>query len=245
MGDWIIATDTQFLIWVNSHHADWLDSFMYWISSRVIWIPFYLTLLYATFLSYGWRTVIVMAFMAGLAVGFADQLCATVIRPYVERLRPANPDNPISSLVHIVNDYRGGRFGFPSCHAANTFAAATLTSLLFRRWRFTLAMLLWAVMVSYSRLYLGVHYPGDILTGGIIGFACGTGAYALAGTLIGIFVYKKPHRRESRQIVATWKRGAPMITSRIMGQNIIWRPSQLPIYTLIVTVAVTAIFTML
>lgn len=128
MDELIIQADEQILLWVNSHHSAYWDYFMYAISGRLIWVPLYAAMLYAIFLSYGWRTMLLMGLITALAVTAADQICATVLRPVFQRMRPANLDNPISALVHIVDGYRGGRFGFPSCHAANTFAVAVLNS---------------------------------------------------------------------------------------------------------------------
>ena len=75
--------------------------------------------------------------------------------------------------MHVVNGYRGGRYGFPSCHAANTFALAMFMSLVFRNKRFSVMMFSWAIVVSYSRMYLGVHYFGDVFVGTAIGIAIG------------------------------------------------------------------------
>ena len=107
-----------------------------------------------------------------LTITFADQVCAGLIRPVVERLRPANPENPISDLVHVVNNYRGGRYGFPSCHASNSFGLAFFLVFLFRKQWLSLFILLWATLNCYTRIYLGVHYPGDLIVGAVIG-CCG------------------------------------------------------------------------
>lgn len=229
MEDLIIGIDTDIFLWINSWHAPYWDRFMYLASGKVIWIPFYACILYAIYLSYGLRTAALMLFMTVLAVTAADQLCATLIRPYIERLRPTNLDNPISGFVHIVDGYRGGKYGFPSCHAANTFALGTLTSLLFRRWQFTLFIFLWALIVCYSRIYLGVHYPGDILAGLSIGIVCGALAYTCAGIVLGLFVYSKPAKREARKIVATYRRGSPNIHSHVGNRVVTWRPTYLPV----------------
>ena len=106
MGDFIIGLDTEILLWINSHHAPFWDTVMYIVSGKWVWIPFYMTLLYAIYLSYGFRTMILMGLMTAVAVTAADQLCGSLIRPYFERMRPANPDNPISGMVHIVENYR-------------------------------------------------------------------------------------------------------------------------------------------
>lgn len=230
MGELIIALDTDIFLWLNSHHAPFWDRFMYAASGRAIWVPFYLSILYTVYLSYGIRTMVLMGLMSVVAVASADQLCATLLRPIFERMRPANLENPISELVHIVEGYRGGRYGFPSCHAANTFACASLTSLLFRRWQFTVFIILWAVLVCYSRIYLGVHYPGDILVGLSIGTVCGSLSYACAGIVLGLFVYSKPMKREARRITATYRRGAPLIHSSAGSRVIVWRPTYLPVF---------------
>ena len=183
MGEYLINLDTEIFLWFNSRNNLFWDIAMKMATGKLIWIGLYLSLVYAMYKAYGWKTTLVMTVMSGLAVTAADQMTASVLRPIFERLRPANLNNPISHLVHIVDGYRSGGFSFPSCHAANTFALATLTSLLFRRWRFTVAIVFWAIVNCYSRIYLGVHYPGDLLAGTVIGCLCG-GIFYVVGRLI-------------------------------------------------------------
>lgn len=163
------ALDSEILIIINGIHTPYLDSVMWWLSDRWIWIPFYLMLTALVIKRFGWgRGIACLLFVAAL-ITLADQTCASVIRPAVGRMRPSNPDNPISAVIHVVNDYRGGSYGFPSSHAANTFALATFLSLLFRNRTLTYVMFLWSFAVSYSRMYLGVHYPGDVAAGFVVG----------------------------------------------------------------------------
>ena len=169
MLDFLIDLDTQIFLFFNSLHVPYFDYFMKAFSGKTIWIPMYASILYILFRRFGWKVALCYTIAIPLVILCADQICASLIRPLVERLRPSNLDNPINSLVHIVNGYRGGRYGFPSCHATNTFALATFASLLFANRRLSIFLFGWAIITCYSRVYLGVHYPGDLLVGGIIG----------------------------------------------------------------------------
>lgn len=166
---WLSDIDARLLLIVNGAHSPFFDSVMWCISGRWIWVPFYAVLAYLLFRRISWKRASICLVTIGLIILAADQTCATLIRPEIGRLRPANLNNPLSSFVHVVNGYRGGRYGFPSCHAANTFALAVFMSLVIRHKWFTVMMFSWAFVVSYSRMYLGVHYFGDLFCGATIG----------------------------------------------------------------------------
>ena len=198
MIEWINNIDTQAFLALNSLHAPYFDFFMSLFSGKWIWIPMYAAILFAIVRNYRWKQVAVIVVFVALAIVAADQICASVIRPVVCRLRPANLSNPMSQMVHIVDGYRGGAYGFPSCHAANSFALAAFVAIIFRNKRLSLAIFGWALINSYSRIYLGVHYPGDLIVGGIIGAVCGSLTVA-----IGIFTAYRVDRPQVSESVNT------------------------------------------
>lgn len=181
MIDWLNTIDTQVFLALNGLHAPYFDAFMKLFTGKWIWVPMYAAVLFAVVRNYRWRQTLAVLVCVALAITIADQVCATLIRPEVCRLRPSNPENPLSEMVHIVGGYRGGSYGFPSCHAANSFALASFLTLLFANRKLSLFIFAWAVLNSYSRVYLGVHYPGDLLVGAIIGTAAGLAMTFAAG----------------------------------------------------------------
>ena len=167
--DFLENLDISLFLSINEKHNGFFDQFMYAFSGKLVWVPMYISILYLMV-----RNVVrpqLFYVIAGvvLIVLFADQVCGSLIRPVVERWRPSNANSPVYDVVHIVNGYRGGRYGFPSCHAANTFALATYILLLFKNRWLTTFLMVWAIITCYSRSYLGVHYPGDLLVGGLVG----------------------------------------------------------------------------
>ena len=181
--------DSQLLLAINGLHNPYFDTFMYAYSGKWIWIPMYAALVYVLFRNLSWRVALACLVGVALTITFADQIGASVIRPWIERLRPANLENPLSASVHIVNGYRGGSYGFPSCHAANTFGLTFYLMFLIRRRGFTLFMCAWALLTCYSRSYLGVHYPGDLLAGALLGLCGAALMYGLFRWLVG---YRRP-----------------------------------------------------
>jgi undecaprenyl-diphosphatase len=180
MLDTLVRWDTDLIIWLNSMHSPFWDSFMYIYSDKWTWVPMYFVILYVLLVKYGFKTkTLWLVIMFGLTITLSDSISASLIRPIVARLRPSNPLNPISHLLHFVNDYRGGRYGFPSCHASNSFALVTLLFLYFRNRKLTIFAVIWGLLNTYCRIYEGVHYPGDILAGIIVGIISATSVYYL------------------------------------------------------------------
>ncbi|ELR70904.1 putative membrane-associated phospholipid phosphatase [Fulvivirga imtechensis AK7] len=175
----LIELDKELFFFLNGLHTSWLDSIMFWVSDKLIWIPFYAWLLYLIIKEYKWKSIIWLIGI-GLAIAASDQILSGFMKPFFERYRPSR-DPELEGLVHIVNGYTGGRYGFASSHAGNVFALAIFLYSLFKeKYKWIGWLFLWAGIVSYSRVYLGVHYPGDIIVGAVIGTSMGWLFYTLS-----------------------------------------------------------------
>lgn len=160
--------DQDAFLYLNDMHSPFWDGVMVFVSNKYVWIPFYLALI--IYLIYRYRKQsIPMLLLAVAAVGLADFVASGLFKPYFARLRPCH-DPALSELVNIVEGC-GGRFGFMSSHASTGFALAVFFNLILSDRYLALKVLLvaWAVVVSYSRIYLGVHYPGDTIGGALLG----------------------------------------------------------------------------
>ena len=179
--DW----DRDIFLFINGLHSPYWDSVMTICSNRYTWIPLYLSFIYIMFRNFPTKVNIICLLVVALIITLSDQVTATLLRPWIGRLRPANLCSPIVNMVHIVNGYRGGKFSCPSAHAANHWAFTFFIIYLFRRHTLSAFMVLWALTVCYSRLYLGVHYPFDILFGMFIGFLSASVVYYIFQRLRG------------------------------------------------------------
>lgn len=181
--DDLIALDREAFLILNGLHQSWLDQPMYLLSERLIWVPLYALLLYLIYRKYRSDTWIVVIGII-VMVTLSDQLASAVMKPLFERLRPSR-DPSLEGMVHIVNNYRGGLYGFASSHAANTFGVATFVCMMLPEKKYLLVLFAWAAFVSYTRIYLGVHYPGDIVAGAIVGALCAWLSVRITHFLVG------------------------------------------------------------
>lgn len=169
--------DTQLFSWLNGFHGEYFDQVMWNISSKLSWLLILLAFVFVVARK-GWRQALLAVLAVAVCVLISDQISSGLIKHAVERLRPSH-NLDLASTIHLVNGYKGGLYGFTSSHAANSFGVALLLGLMMRHKGVLWVMMGWAFLQCYSRIYLGVHYPGDILGGMLIGLLAGWLAYWL------------------------------------------------------------------
>ena len=177
MIDFLLNLDKELLLLLNSWNAPWLDSLMVVLTNGLNWLPLFLLVIGMMVYKFHWQSLIMIVFI-GLVIFLTDRISAGLIKPWIGRIRPSHEPG-LEGLLHLVNGYRGGIYSFVSSHAANAFGVATFLWLILRKdinWIWV--MFIWAAIFSYTRIYLGVHYPLDILGGGVL------------GVIIGLLVYK-------------------------------------------------------
>ncbi|MDD4421387.1 MAG: phosphatase PAP2 family protein [Bacteroidales bacterium] len=196
----MLKLDKQLFLLINGAHTPWLDAVMTFVTSAYTWIPFYVLLFVYIIIRkeynlgnpfkkrYGSRSDVIVAggwkiavfILAATLLTFllTDQISAGVIKPLVHRLRPSH-DPATENIARFITG-RGGMYGFVSNHAANFFGLAAITTLFIRKKWYTWLIFSIAILVSYSRIYVGKHFPGDVICGAILGYAIGLGIYFLA-----------------------------------------------------------------
>ena len=165
--------DAKLFLFLNGLHADWLDPIMIFISGKLTWLPFYLVLLFLVIKNYKKQSILIIISIILLIV-CSDQISSSVFKPLFERPRPCH-NEAIKDLVYLPNGHCGGAYGFISSHACNVFALAVFITHVLKKYYRKIAhvMFVWATLVAYSRIYMGVHYPGDVVVGAVVGVLIG------------------------------------------------------------------------
>ncbi len=172
----VLVLEHDLFLSLNGHHTAYWDDVMWLISGKIVWLPLAIFILLILFYKTSWRESLLVLLAIVLVVTLCDQFASHLCKPLFMRFRPTHhPD--FMNQVHTVFGYRGGKYGFISSHAANAFGFAMYMALLFRHKAFTWTIFTWAVVMAYTRIYLGVHFISDIVPG------------IIAGCLFGILTY--------------------------------------------------------
>lgn len=178
----LIHLDQQATLWINGSQSLFWDNLMMTVTNTFAWSLLIVMLIYVICHNNQLRDILLIFLLLGMMVCVADRICSGMVKPMVARWRPTQ-DPQLMYLVDTVNEYRGGRYGFFSGHASNTFCVATFLVLLFRQCTLSFVIYLWAATTTFTRLYLGVHYLGDVLVGAVFGVVLGCLFHLLYGLL--------------------------------------------------------------
>lgn len=185
----LLNIDRYMLLSLNGSDSLFWDGCMLVYTSMAVWMPLAFVLLCVLLKNNNIKDFFLLVVLVAVIATLTDTISSGICKPFFERWRPTN-DPMLMYAVDVVNETRGGRYGFTSSHAANSFGIATFIMLLIRNRALSASLIVWASMNAFTRIYLGVHYPGDILAGTAIGVVVGFAIYRL-------FVYIQNHKRRT------------------------------------------------
>lgn len=188
----LIELDQDLFLFLNGLGNTTWDGFWLAYTEKVNWIPFYLVLAFLLYKKLGIKMLFVTLVIAVLMVSFTDQI-TNIFKHTVQRFRPCKQEG-IAELMRLVKDSCGGRYGYFSGHSSNSMGIAILVGLILRdKYKYLIYILVfWAILMGYSRIYIGVHYPLDVLSGFVFGAISSYGFYRLDK-----YIYRKAHLEEN------------------------------------------------
>lgn len=185
----LLNIDRYLLLSLNGSDSLFWDGCMLVYTSMAVWVPLAIVLLCVLLKNNNIKDFFLLVVLIAILATLTDQISSGFCKPFFERWRPTN-DPLLMYAVDVVNETKAGKYGFTSSHAANSFGIATFISLLIRNRSLSVSLMIWAAMNAFTRIYIGVHYPGDILGGTVIGVVVGWLIYRL-------YVYIQNHKRRT------------------------------------------------